>query len=221
VGVVHTGIAPPPPGPPDPRLAELATRGPVVGALTLLRPGKGLETLLQATPLLRKRHPQAQVCIVGEGPDLAQLRAQAEALGVADAVHFLGPTEDPLSALRGMSVFVHPSWAESFPYVILEAMAVGAPIVASDVGGIGEAVARDESGLLVPPRDARALAHAVGELLDDGDRAARLASRARTALSRFTCEAMIEAVTDVYAELARPSSALRPLLGFAKGRSLG
>jgi glycosyltransferase involved in cell wall biosynthesis len=221
VRVVHNGIAPPPAGPPDERLAELAKRGPVVGALTLLRPGKGLETLLDAAPLLTARHPAVQVCIVGEGPDLEQLQARAAALGVADAVHFVGPTEDPLSALRGMSVFVHPSWAESFPYVILEAMAVGLPIVASDVGGIGEAVADGESALLVAPGDAPALADALGALVDDRERAARLAAAALAALSDFTREAMIERLTGVYAELAPSAGAHRPLLSFAKSRSLG
>src|SRR2546423_12573968 len=175
VAVIYNGIAPAPEGPADPRLVELARRGPVVGALTLLRPGKGLETLIAAAPSLLARHRDAQLAIVGDGPDLDALSNQARALGVAGSVTFLGPSRDPLGALRGMDVFVHPSWAESFPYVILEAMSLARPIVASDVGGIGEALVAGRIGLLTPPRDERALGEALAGLLDDPARASSLA----------------------------------------------
>jgi glycosyltransferase involved in cell wall biosynthesis len=220
VRVVHNGIATPAPGEADPLVAGLRERGPVIGALTLLRPGKGLETLLAAAPSLLERHPDAQLAIVGEGPDLEALREQARALGVAGAVHFLGPTSDPIGALRGMQVFVHPSWAEAFPYVILEAMALGLPIVASDVGGIGEAIVQGESGLLTPPRSEQALARALIELLSDRDRAARLGQGALERATRFTREAMIERLSSVYAEVLRPARRVRPLLPSRKGRSL-
>jgi glycosyltransferase involved in cell wall biosynthesis len=201
-------------------VAGLRERGPVIGALTLLRPGKGLETLLAAAPSLLERHPDAQLAIVGEGPDLEALRRQARALGVAGAVHFLGPTSDPIGALRGMQVFVHPSWAEAFPYVILEAMALGLPIVASDVGGIGEAIVQGESGLLTPPRSEQALARALIELLSDRDRGARLGQGALERATHFTREAMVERLSAVYAEVLRPARRVRPLLPSRKGRSL-
>jgi glycosyltransferase involved in cell wall biosynthesis len=220
VRVVHNGIPTPPPGGADPRVAGLRERGPVIGALTLLRPGKGLETLLAAAPLVLSRHPDAQLAIVGEGPDLEQLREQARALGVAGAVHFLGPTSDPVGALRGMDLFVHPSWAEAFPYVILEAMALGLPIVASDVGGIGEAITHGESGLLTPPREDQALGRALTELLSDRGRAARLGQGALERAGHFTRDAMIERLSGVYAEVLQPSRTARPLLGSRKGRSL-
>jgi glycosyltransferase involved in cell wall biosynthesis len=220
VRVVHNGIAAPSPGGADPLVSGLRERGPVIGALTLLRPGKGLETLLSAAPMLLEHHPDAQLAIVGEGPDLERLREQARALGVAHAVHFLGPTSDPLGALRGMDVFVHPSWAEAFPYVILEAMSVGLPIVASDVGGIGEAIVHGESGLLTPPRQEQPLAGALIELLSNRDRAAELGQGALARAARFTREAMIERLSDVYAEVQRPARTVRPLLRSRKGRSL-
>jgi glycosyltransferase involved in cell wall biosynthesis len=207
VRVIHNGIAAPPAGGVDERLAELKRRGPVIGALTQLRPGKGLETLLDATPLVLARHPGAQLAIVGDGPDLEQLSERSRALGVSASVHFVGPSEDPPSALRGMDVFVHPSWAEAFPYVILEAMALARPIVASDVGGIGEAVVSGESALLVEPRAERPLAEALGELLGDQARAQLLAQSARERMQIFTREAMIEGVSAVYLELDRRSLA--------------
>jgi glycosyltransferase involved in cell wall biosynthesis len=111
VRVVHNGITPPPPGEAAAALVQLRRRGPLIGALTQLRPGKGLETLLDAAPQLLERHPDAQLAIVGDGPNLGPLSGRAAALGVSGAVHFLGPSSDPLAALRGMDIFVHPSWA--------------------------------------------------------------------------------------------------------------
>ncbi|HYB22266.1 MAG TPA: glycosyltransferase [Solirubrobacteraceae bacterium] len=201
VRVVHNGVEPAGEGPVDARMAELSKRGPVVCALTLLRPGKGLETLIDAAPRLLAAHPRAQLAIWGEGPDLKALRARAAAQGIADAVHFLGPTTQPLAVLRGAAIFVHPSWAESFPYAILEAMSVGAPIVASDVGGIPEALTAGESGLLVPAGEVDGLAGALLQLLDDPARAQRLGACARSRLEReFTRASMVAGVLGVYDE---------------------
>jgi glycosyltransferase involved in cell wall biosynthesis len=212
VRVIHNGIAPAPEGDADPRVAELTHGGPVIGALTLLRPGKGLETLIAALPEVLARHGDARVAIVGEGPDLDALQAQSRTLGVADAVHFLGPSTDPLSALRGMDVFVHPSWAEAFPYVILEAMSLARPILASDVGGIGEAVIDGESGVLIPPRDAHRLGGALIGLLEDPTRRALLGEAAlRRVGQEFTRSVMIDRMTAVYVEAVRsPSSPSAP-----------
>jgi glycosyltransferase involved in cell wall biosynthesis len=218
VRVIHNGIAPAGEGEADARLLRLSRGGPVIGALTLLRPGKGLETLIEATPQVLASHPQARVAIVGQGPDLAKLRAQAVMLGVAEAIHFVGETDQPLPALRAMDVFVHPSWAESFPYVILEAMSLSLPIVASDVGGIGEAVLDGDSGLLVPPRDARALARALVAVLDDRARARRLGEGARSMVElRFTRTEMVERLAGLYAETVGSGAAL---LLRAQARSL-
>ena len=204
VRVVYNGVAPAGDGPLDPRIAELSSRGPVVGALAFLHRRKGLETLIDATPHVLKRHPRAQMAIVGDGPQLDALRTRARQRNVANAVCFLGPSEDPLSVLRGMDVFVHPSWAESFPYVILEAMSLGRPIVASDVGGVREAVVNRESGLLVPPRDEHALAEALLAMLDDPIGRTRMGATAFNRVrERFTKTAMVGGLIDVYDELMR------------------
>ncbi len=211
VRVIHNGIAPAADGDVDPRVAELARGGPVIGALTLLRPGKGLETLIAALPDVLARHGDAKVAVVGDGPDLDALQAQSRALGVADAVHFLGPSTDPLAALRGMDVFVHPSWAEAFPYVILEAMSLARPILASDVGGIGEALVDGESGVLIPPRDERGLAKALIGLLDDPSRCALLGEAAlRRVRQEFTRSVMIDRMAGVYSEAVRSPSSSMP-----------
>jgi glycosyltransferase involved in cell wall biosynthesis len=203
VRVIPNGIDPPGKGQADPRVAELSRRGPVIGALTLLRPGKGMETLIAAVPHVLARHPEAQVAIVGDGPDRQKLGAQASALGIAGSVHFLGPSNDPLAALRGMDVFVHSSWAESFPYVILEAMSLARPIVASDVGGVGEAVIDGKSGLLIPARNECALGAALVGLLDDPERRADLGRGALQRAGLFTRLTMIEQLVGVYDEIVR------------------
>lgn len=205
VRVIHNGIEPVQEGGRvDRRIAELGSGGPVICALTLLRPGKGLETLIDAMPALLSAHPGARLAIAGPGPEEAALADRARARGVAEAVRFLSPIDDPIAFLRGADVFVHPSWAESFPYAILEAMAVGLPIVACDVGGIGEGVIDGQSGLLVAPRDPAALAEALSSLLGDERLRRRLGEQAKQRLeSRFTRAGMIERLDAVYRELLR------------------
>jgi glycosyltransferase involved in cell wall biosynthesis len=202
IRVVHNGVPPAHDGPLDRRIADLARIGPVIGALTLLRPGKGLETLIDALPRVLALQPAAQLALVGEGPDLDALGARARLRGVAHAVHFLGPTAEPLSAMRAMDVFVHPSWAESFPYVTLEAMSLGRPIVATNVGGVGEALSDGESALLIAPRDDAALAGALLDLLEHPDRRAQIGAAALNEVSlRFTQTLMIDRLAGVYDEL--------------------
>jgi len=203
IRVVHNGIDAVGPGPTDPRMAELSLRGPVICVLTQLRPGKGIETLIDATPALLAHHRDLQLAIWGEGPELGSLLERARGRGAAEAVHFLGPSADPLAALRGADVFVHPSLAEAFPYAILEAMAVGAAIVASDVGGIGEAFVDGESGLLVPAGSVPPLGHALIGLLADPQRRAAMGDAAKLRVQTlFTREAMIDRLIDVYHEIA-------------------
>jgi len=204
VCVIHNGVDPASEGGVDPRIAKLARAGPVIGAVTLLRPGKGLETLISAVPRVLARHPDVSVAIVGDGPELAVLEAQARSLGVSDAVRFLGSSADPLEALRGFDLFVHPSWAEAFPYVVLEAMSLARPIVATDVGGVPEAIIDGQSGLLTTPGDPDGLARALVELLDHRDRATSLGAGALLRVSGlFTRERMTDRLSGLYEEMAR------------------
>lgn len=202
VRVVYNGIGPVAHGSvADPAMRALAARGPLICTLTQLRPGKGVETLIDALPLLLAKHPRVQVAIVGDGVLRQALIERARSLGVAPAVHFLGECSDPFAVLSAADLFVMTSWAESFPYVILEAMAVGLPIVTSDVGGIAEAVADGRAGMLVPPRDPRSTADALIALLDDPALGPRLGACAReTATRRFSIARMIDGVSSVYRE---------------------
>lgn len=176
---------------------------PTVVCLSLLRPGKGVEDLLAAVALLRRDYPDLLLHIAGQGSGLDELRRSAEALGVADAVQFLGHIEDPDRLLTSASVFVLPSWAESLPYALLEAMALGMPIVATKVGGIAEAISDQHSGLLVPPRNPTALSEAIGRLLGDPHLASALGAAAhQRAYERFNLQEMLDCLAAIYREAA-------------------
>lgn len=203
VRVVHNGIDPPAQGELAPGLAELRATGPVIGVLSLLRPGKGLETLIDAMELVAARHPRCTVAVAGEGPERAALEARIAAAGLQDRVRLVGLTQGPAPLLRGCDVFCNPSWAESLPLSLLEAMHLDLPIVSTDVGGCREAVQHGQTGLLVAPRDGRALAAALTRLLEDPGFARDLGARAgAVARRRFTTEQMVRGTLNVYGEVA-------------------
>lgn len=202
VRVVHNGVDPEPVGAPDPSVVELRGDGPLIGALTQLRPGKGIETLLAAMPAVLARVPDARLVVCGEGPERDSHLGLAAQLGITHAVQFIGRRDDPLAVLRAIDLFVHASWAEAFPYVILEAMSVGVPVVASAVGGVGEAVEDAHTGLLVAPRDPHALGSAITRLVSDSQLRRDMGERGRKRVLRdFTLEAMIARLSRVYDEL--------------------
>lgn len=201
--VVHNGVSSGDGGETLPRIRSLRERGPVVGLLTMLRPGKGLETLIDALSNVLERFPTTSFVVAGDGPDRGPLEARAKARGVDRALHLVGAVDGPTPLMTGIDLFVSASWAESFPLNVLEAMAFGLPVIATDVGGTREAVDDGRTGFLVPPRDANALASAIMKMLDDandGTRRMGLAGRARQQ-RRFTVDAMVEGTLDVYAEV--------------------
>ena len=201
IRVVHNGVpAPPAELAPDERAGTIARRAPVVATLTQLRPGKGVEILLQAFGQVAVDHPHARLAIWGDGPERSSLMQLAQRLGIAGSVHFHGATGEPLRALAGADVFVLASLAEAFPYVVLEAMSLGRPIVASDVGGVREALG--DAGLVVPPGDAAALAGEIGRLLGDPPGAAALGQAAHRRVSaRYTLRRMTDEILAVYHEV--------------------
>src|SRR5437762_1987245 len=134
--------------------------------------------LIDAVALLIGRHPTLHVAISGRGQLADALAARARALGLADRVHLLGLRLDVPAILAAADLFVLPSLSEGLPLALLEAMFARCPIVASDVGEIGTALARGDAGVLVPPGDPAALAAALDRLLSDPLRARALGERA-------------------------------------------
>ena len=137
----------------------LKAHGPVFGTAGRLVPVKGLPYFLEAARIILEKLPAACFLIVGDGPLRSSLEQSVRDLGIGHAVHFVGFRPDILDILSVMDVFVLPSLSEGLSMVLLEAMALGKPIVSSSVGGTPE-VLRDACGWLVPPRDHHALAEA-------------------------------------------------------------
>jgi glycosyltransferase involved in cell wall biosynthesis len=196
LATVHNGCPLCPDVEPDPELTALRAGGPLVGAVTVLRRQKGLETLIESVEHVRRAVPAARFAIVGGGPEERRLRALAGELGAG--VRFLPFRPPSARALRALDLFVLPSRWEAFPIGLLEAQACGVPQVVADVGGNREAVTA-ETGLVVSPGDAVGLADAIVALLADPARRAAmsLASRSRHA-ERFTLERMVAATAAVY-----------------------
>ncbi len=200
--VVPNGIDPAPfTRPADPALRTRLAGGPdrpLVFTAARLSPQKALDVLLSAAALV----PEAVFVIAGEGPERAALEARAAALGVTQRVRLLGARDDVPELLAACDLFVLPSLVEGLPLSVLEAMAAAKPVVATRIGGTDEAVVDGETGILVPPGDASALAAAIRIFLSDREQARRSGEAGRDRLrARFTARGMIDGVTAAYEEL--------------------
>ena len=153
------------------RSARAAGEGLVIGTVKALAPAYGVDLLLRAFARLEPRpgEPAATLLIVGDGPQAAELRALADALGIAARVRFAGavPHAEVPAWLNRLDVFVAPSRIESFGVAVLEASACARPVLVSDAGGLPEVVLDGETGLVVPSGDVAALAAALARLVDD------------------------------------------------------
>jgi glycosyltransferase involved in cell wall biosynthesis len=183
---------------------ELAHAAPVLVTVANFVPMKGHRRLLEAMPGILARFPDATLVLAGSGPGLAAAREHVAAAGLVPRVRILGPRADGVDLLALSDVVVLPSVAaEGLPIVILEALALGKPVVATRVGGIPEVIQDGETGLLVPAGDPQALADAVSSLLADPARAAVMAARGREAVrARFSANGMVRQVERLYLELA-------------------
>ena len=131
---------------------------------------KGVEVLLKASAELLRQQPETWVLLVGEGPKLGAYQALARDLGVEDRVRFTGLVNDPIASgvFDAGDVYCQPSlWQEANPLAVLEAMSMGLPVVASDIGGLPEIVLEGRTGYLFPPGDSGALYERLTRLVED------------------------------------------------------
>jgi glycosyltransferase involved in cell wall biosynthesis len=169
-----------------------------------LRAGKGHDVLLRAVPLVLARHPDATFHVVGDGPLGTEVRALADTSGISAAVTFHGHQEDVRARLADADIFVLPSLSESSPNALLEAMAAGIAVVASNVGGVPEIVDDGRTGLLAPPADPAALADRIVQLMDAPDVRHRLAAAAQAHVaSRHSFEEMVRQFDGLYSAQLR------------------
>ncbi len=183
-----------------------------VSAVGRLDPVKNFSLLIRAFHACRNRAPTDRLVIAGDGPERGRLEALVRDLGLGSAVVFLGLRKDVPAVLKAADVFVQPSIYEGMSNTLVEAMACGVPVIATDVGGNADVVGRDDEAVLVPSGDTTALRCALERLRDDADERRRLGAAGRDRVTeRFTLERMVERYTSLYEEVAG-SAVGRPVM---------
>jgi glycosyltransferase involved in cell wall biosynthesis len=183
------------------RPTPLISGRPVVAAVARLVPVKGFQYLIDAAPEVLRRCPRARFLIVGDGELRQGLERRVRAAAMADRITFAGFREDVASVMAATDLVVLPSINEGMGRVLVMAMALGKPIVATHVGGVAELLGEGEAGVLVPARDAGALAQAISTLLLDGARAQSLGAAGRRRAPCYSAEAMLEALARLYRDV--------------------
>ena len=178
---------------------------PVVGTIASLRAGEGVAHFLNAARQLLAQGHRAIFAIVGEGPEARRFRAAAREYGVLEHVTFASRVSDHRPVLASMNIVVHPATTSGTEFGLLEAMAMGKAVVASDVGGVYSIVRDQENGRLVPKGDSDALAEALAGLLSDMAAARRLGQKAREVVrQQFSLDAAVERHLAIYDEITEP-----------------
>ena len=175
---------------------------PVVVAIGRLVWQKGFEYFIEAVHDVLKEIPEAMFFIVGEGELKDELKVKSKILKLEEKIIFTGFRNDIKDVLTSVDIFVMPSLLEGLPIVLLEAMAMMKPIVATDIDGIKEVLDNGKTGLLIPPKNPRALTYAIIDLLCHRDKAYQMGIDARKVVEeRFGVDIMVQKVEKVYEEL--------------------
>ena len=178
---------------------DIAPAAPLFGSVGRLEPQKGYEHFLNAAALVIKTLPTARFILIGSGVLEATLNAQAQQLGLGNAVIFAGTRPDVPDLMRGMDVFVSSSLWEGLPTVLMEALALGIPIVATDIPGSRELILHAQTGLLAASALPVALADAMVRQFQERDRAMQMAANGLQHIEQFS----IQTVAQQYAQLYR------------------
>jgi glycosyltransferase involved in cell wall biosynthesis len=208
ISTVHYGLDPASVGAQVGARAELCERlsipadALILGSVCRLTEQKGLSYALRAFAQIVARIPDVHYVIAGDGALRATLQAEVRALGLVDCVHFLGWRSDAQRIMAALDLLLAPSLWEGFGLVFLEAMALCVPVISTDVSAIPEVVVNGETGWLVPPADADALALALLEALHDpAEMRARGTNGRRRLEALFTVDAMVDRTLAVYRTL--------------------
>jgi glycosyltransferase involved in cell wall biosynthesis len=170
----------------------------IVGIVAGFKPPKGLNHFLEVARRVVNRRPEIKFLMIGDGELRPQLEAEVNRLQLDSAVRMLGWRRDIPDLLQLLDVFVLTSHWEGLPRVLLEAMAAGVPIVATDVDGIGEVVQTEENGYLVGPGDTTKMAERVLELLGNEELCFRMGQKSQSMVKPFSAQKMVEDYTHLY-----------------------
>jgi glycosyltransferase involved in cell wall biosynthesis len=177
----------------------------VVGTVSRLIPQKGIDVLIRAFAQVVRTKPNVSLVVVGDGPERSNLQRLAVELRVSDRITFAGSIRHAEigSWLSGFDVFALPTYGEGFGLALLEAMAFGKPVVASDVMAIPEILGDERAGVLVPPGNVSALSDAILRLANDSTLRANLGVTAKQrACGEFTIDAMVDRTLRIYESVA-------------------
>jgi glycosyltransferase involved in cell wall biosynthesis len=181
---------------------------PIVGTIARLHRQKGIIDLIRAAGQIHRGSPEAKIVVVGGGPLERALRVEAQKLGLERFFVMLGERTGARELLSMFDIFALPSLWEGLPLVLLEAAAMGKPIVATDIDGVREVIRDGETGLLVPPANPERLAEAILRLLQDKDLAHKLGENAKATIPpSFPLSKMIEETEQLYLRLFRAATA--------------
>jgi len=170
----------------------------VVGTVSRLEPIKGQEYFIQACKLISLKRPDVIFVIVGGGSLENKLKKMAVDLDIDDRVYFLGHRKDVPELMKLFEIFVLPSLNEGLGRVLVEAMTVGLPIIATKVGGISDVVLDGKTGLLVPPRDSHNLAESILKLLENKDLVQKMGEKGKARANIFDINKMVEKIEALY-----------------------
>jgi glycosyltransferase involved in cell wall biosynthesis len=175
----------------------------LVGLISYLRSYKGHEYFIEAARMLSARRHDVSFIIVGEGPEERSIRDLIEHLGLSARIQMLGFRQDLLNVFRSLDAFAIPSVeGDTIPQVLMQALAMGIPVVSTTVGSIPDVVIDGETGFIVAPRDAGALADRIAKLLDDAALRTRLGVQGRSLVQRcYSLDKMLDRMESVYHRL--------------------
>jgi glycosyltransferase involved in cell wall biosynthesis len=176
-----------------------------VGTVTRLHDSKGNSYLVDAARLVLNERPRAKFFVVGEGPLLGALQEQARALELGDRFIFAGFARDVARVVSAFDISVFPSLWEGTPLTVFEALAMGKPIVATDADGLLDVLTDERDAIIVPKRDAHALAGGIMRLADDPDARVRLGASARETGKQYDIAAFVRKMERLYELLHRVS----------------
>jgi glycosyltransferase involved in cell wall biosynthesis/predicted N-acetyltransferase YhbS len=185
----------------------------VVGTVANFRPQKDYPNLLQAARLLADRGVPVRVVAVGQGPQEAETVRLRDDLGLTDRVMFTGFRDDAVRVMGACDIFTLASQWEGLPVALMEAVALGLPVVATDVGGVGEEMHDGVDALLVPPRDPEALAAAIERVVTDPTLRQQLGAASFARAGDFDVRRAVDRIEATYAELASEAAAERAVPG--------
>ena len=171
----------------------------LIGVIANLYPAKGLEYLIEAASIIRNRFVSIKFIVIGEGMERLKLKELIKKYNLEGSFFLVGAVSDAYKYLKAFDIFVLPSVKEGFPWVILEAMAAGVPIVATKVGAIPEIIEDKKTALLVEPRSAQELSRAILELVEDYSFRIRIAENAKKVVEeKFSLEKMVGEIEKLF-----------------------